>query len=130
MAQRIEDNTFVASKKVKGEENMRASEQEADMQRDAAGENILPIYNTIALKRALYHFMPLAGHGSGTLIQEQLAALNNPKLAVEILKFVAKDLLTGLSTLHQKGIYHLDIKPDNVVFTKDGTGYITDFGCA
>ncbi|NGX43570.1 MAG: hypothetical protein K940chlam7_01868 [Chlamydiae bacterium] len=24
----------------------------------------------------------------------------------------------------------MDIKPDNLVFTNDGTGYITDFGCA
>ena len=130
IAKRIEDNQYVASKKVKGEEKIRESEQEASMQKAAAGENILPIYNTIRLEGALFHFMPLAGYGNGIFVQKQLAAINNPKLAIEILKFVAKDLLTGLTTIHQKGIYHLDIKPDNVVFTKDGTGYITDFGCA
>ncbi|NGX43785.1 MAG: hypothetical protein K940chlam7_02089, partial [Chlamydiae bacterium] len=47
VAQRIEDRKYVASKKVKGEENIRASEEEADMQKEAAGENVLPIYNTI-----------------------------------------------------------------------------------
>ncbi len=130
VAQRIDDGQYVASKKVKGEENMRVSEAEANMQRDAAGDNVLPIYNTIQLERVLYHFMPLAGYGDGCNIQVQLAALHNPKLALEILKFIAKDILTGLQTIHAKGIYHLDIKPDNVVFTKDGTGYITDFGCA
>ena len=130
IAQRIEDNQYIASKKVKGEEHIRVSEQKANMQKEAAGENILPIYNTIRLEGALYHFMPLAGLGNGTLLQEELSALKNPEFAVKLLKFVAKDLLTGLRTIHQKGIYHLDIKPDNVVFTKDGTGYITDFGCA
>ncbi|NGX43298.1 MAG: Serine/threonine-protein kinase StkP [Chlamydiae bacterium] len=130
VAQRIKDSQYVASKKVKGEENVRESELEANMQKEAAGENVLPIYNTISLEETLYHFMPLAGLGDGSAIQGGLSALDNPKLAVEILKFIAKDLLTGLRTIHQKGIYHLDIKPNNMVFTKDGTGYITDFGCA
>ena len=130
IAQRIEDGQYVVSKKMKGEENIRTAEAEANLQREAAGENILPVYNTIQLEEALYHFMPLAGLGDGSVIQQQLAMLSHSKLATEILTHVFKDLLTGLNTLHGKGIYHLDIKPDNLVFTKDGTGYITDFGCA
>ncbi|NGX43725.1 MAG: hypothetical protein K940chlam7_02025, partial [Chlamydiae bacterium] len=130
VAQRIEDQKYVASKKVKGEENIRASEEEADMQKEAAGDNVLPIYNTIRLEETLYHFMPLAGFGNGREVQSHLSALHNPMLATEILKFVVRDILTGLKTMHEKGIYHLDIKPENIVFTKDGTGYITDFGCA
>ena len=130
VAQRIEDGQYVVSKKVKGEKNIRASEAEAQMQQKAVGENILPIYNTIRLENALYHFMPLAGLGDGSALQEQLSTLKDPHLATEILKYVAKDLLTGLKSLHGRGYYHLDIKPDNLVFTQDGTGYITDFGCA
>ncbi|NGX43067.1 MAG: hypothetical protein K940chlam7_01358, partial [Chlamydiae bacterium] len=130
VAQRIEGREYVASKKVKGEENIRASEEEADMQKEAAGENVLPIYNTIRLEETLYHFMPLAGFGNGRGVQSHLSALHNPMLATEILKFVIRDILTGLKTMHGKGIYHLDIKPENIVFTKDGTAYITDFGCA
>ena len=130
VAQRIEDGQYVVSKKVKGEEKMLESAAEANMQKEAAGANILPIYNTIKLEKALYHFMPLAGFGDGSTIQTHLAALDHSKLAAEVIKFVAKDLLTSLSTIHRKGIYHLDIKPDNLVFTKDGIGYITDFGCA
>ncbi|NGX43634.1 MAG: hypothetical protein K940chlam7_01933, partial [Chlamydiae bacterium] len=130
VAQRIEDREYVASKKVKGEENIRASEEEADMQKEAVGENVLPIYNTIRLEETLYHFMPLAGFGNGREVQSHLSALHNPMLATEILKFVIRDILTGLKTIHAKGIYHLDIKPENIVFTKDGTAYITDFGCA
>ncbi|NGX41783.1 MAG: Serine/threonine-protein kinase PknH [Chlamydiae bacterium] len=130
VAQRIEDGQYVVSKKVKGIKNIRFSEAEANLQREASGENILPIYNTIRLENTLYHFMPLAGLGDGSTIQEQLSTLKLPHLAIEILKFVTKNLLTGLNTLHRRGIYHLDIKPDNLVFTQDGTGYITDFGCA
>ncbi|NGX43822.1 MAG: hypothetical protein K940chlam7_02127, partial [Chlamydiae bacterium] len=84
VAQRIEDRAYVASKKVKGEENIRASDEEADMQKEAAGDNVLPIYNTIRLEETLYHFMPLAGYGNGREIQSHLSALHNPMLATEI----------------------------------------------
>ena len=130
VAQRIENHEYVVSKKVKGVEEMKASEGEANMQREAAGDNVLPIYNTIRFEEALYHFMPFAGYGSGGEIQSLLFTLNNPKLAIEILKFVTRDILTGLKTIHRERISHLDIKPENIVFTKDGIAYITDFGCA
>ena len=130
MAQRIENGQYVVSKKVKGEGNIRASEAEANMQQEAAGANILPIYNTIRLDEALYHFMPLAGLGDGCTIQQRLSTVQHSRLTTKILKFVAQDLLRGLQTIHNKGIFHLDIKPDNLVFTREGTGYITDFGCA
>ncbi|NGX44561.1 MAG: Serine/threonine-protein kinase PknH [Candidatus Anoxychlamydiales bacterium] len=130
VAQRIENHEYVVSKKVKGVEEMKASEGEANMQREAAGANVLPIYNTIRFEEALYHFMPFAGYGSGGEIQSLLFTLNNPKLAIEILKFVTRDILTGLKTIHRERISHLDIKPENIVFTKDGIAYITDFGCA
>ena len=65
----------------------------------------------------------------GASIQQKLSSLKDRKLALEILTYIAKDLLTGLKTIHGKGINHLDIKPDNLLFMKDGTGYVTDFGC-
>ena len=84
----------------------------------------------VRLEEALYHFMPLAGLGDGATIQKRLALLNQSPLALKIIRLIAQNILTGLQTIHAKGIYHLDMKPDNLVFTKDGTAYITDFGCA
>ncbi len=130
VAQRIENKQYVTSEKVKGEENIRASNIEAQMRKAASGDNVLPIYNTIQLEDALYHFMPLAGLGDGSTIQQRLALLHQSPLAHTVLHFIAQNILTGLQTIHAKGIYHLNMKPDNLVFTKDGTAYITDFGCA
>ena len=129
LAFRKDTGEYVASKKVTGIEKIAVSKAEAYIQNEAAGPNVLPIYNTIELDEILYHFMPLAGLGNGRAVQAMLASADSD-LRMRALIFVARDILTGLRTCHTKGIYHLDIKPENIVFTKDGTGYVTDFGCA
>lgn len=46
------------------------------------------------------------------------------------LAIYAKDILTGLSCLHEKNILHLDIKPENIFISQDGHCKIGDFGVA
>lgn len=41
-----------------------------------------------------------------------------------------KDVLHGLSYLHQRGICHRDVKPDNVLLNDMQRCHLTDFGCA
>lgn len=45
-------------------------------------------------------------------------------------KIVARSLLQILERLHSKGIAHLDIKPENVVFDSDFQALVIDFGLA
>lgn len=41
-----------------------------------------------------------------------------------------KQILTGVIYMHSKGIAHCDLKPENVLVTKNGTCKIIDFGTA
>jgi pimeloyl-ACP methyl ester carboxylesterase len=43
---------------------------------------------------------------------------------------LACDVLRGLSTAHEARIVHLDVKPENVFLTKDGSVKLLDFGIA
>jgi serine/threonine-protein kinase len=43
---------------------------------------------------------------------------------------IARDVLKGLAFMHEKGIIHRDIKPDNIQLLSDGRVKLTDFGIA
>ena len=44
------------------------------------------------------------------------------------LKLFVKDILSGLQSVHRQRIVHRDIKPDNILMTRDFTPKIADFG--
>ena len=44
--------------------------------------------------------------------------------------FLLTQVIHGLAALHKQHVIHCDLKPDNIVFSKDGTVRIIDFGTA
>lgn len=64
--------------------------------------------------------------------QTIMELMNKPEykrgLPEKYAKFLFRQLIQGLRYIHQTGIAHLDIKPDNLLLTKKGTLKIADFG--
>lgn len=60
-------------------------------------------------------------------LKERLQAQSfAPSEAIDIIRKIA----SGLGAAHEKGIVHRDVKPGNILFRKDGTPLLSDFGIA
>lgn len=57
-------------------------------------------------------------------------SLGPPTRPAHLAHLVAADLLSGLAYLHQQGVAHRDVKPDNLVVGWDGVLRLVDFGTA
>ncbi|WP_372793716.1 protein kinase [Lutibacter sp.] len=70
-----------------------------------------------------YLVMPYCSKGS---LQNEL--FEKGKLSEGAILQVLKDVVQGLHYLHNKGILHQDIKPDNILINDDDRYMLTDFG--
>lgn len=52
------------------------------------------------------------------------------KLSPARVKDIAIDILKALTIVHRRGIIHRDIKPGNIILSKQGMAKLTDFGLA
>ena len=56
--------------------------------------------------------------------------IKNPRIPIETIIHIAKQIAAGFSHAHQNGIIHRDIKPQNILMNDNLTCKITDFGIA
>jgi len=141
IARNMDTKRVVADKIVTGEKEIETSLSEGRLQAKLSGTpHVMPLLDYIYYKPTnlndpedipvLHQFMPLAGFGNGSFFQQKLAIFENQDLKERLLTHVAKDLLEGMANMHKAGIYHLDMKPSNLVIDWKGYVYVIDFGCA
>jgi serine/threonine protein kinase/tetratricopeptide (TPR) repeat protein len=71
-------------------------------------------------------FIAMAYYEGGTLRDR----IDSGSLTADEAVAIASQIASGLSRAHEKGIVHRDIKPQNILLTRDGEAKIIDFGLA
>jgi eukaryotic-like serine/threonine-protein kinase len=91
--------------------------------------NIVVIYDIDETSRGDV-FIAMAFH-EGETLQTRIRRIEDgvPMPVAEALN-IARQVASGLARAHERGIFHRDIKPGNVVVAKDGIARIIDFGLA
>jgi serine/threonine protein kinase/tetratricopeptide (TPR) repeat protein len=106
---------------VAGDESLRRFETEARAAAAINHPNILSVHDVSTEGRPFVVFELLEGE----TLREHAGALS-PRQAVEYGCQIAR----GLAAAHDRGVTHRDLKPDNVLVTRDGRVKILDFGLA
>lgn len=78
------------------------------------------------------------GNGTAYIVMEyiegtdlrKLARANGKRLLPQVLFPMLKDVIKALYTVHQAGIIHRDISPDNIMVTREYQAKVVDFGAA
>ena len=102
--------------------------QEAKILAQLGGEDtsIVAVYDLVENESGLFIVMEYVhGHSLHDVLSRQRYAMP-VKVATEILWRIAK----GLNAAHSAGIVHRDVKPGNIIISRDYSAKITDFGVA
>lgn len=101
----------------------------------AENTNLLQIYQVKEYDEFFYYTMDIADDLSddpALYVPDTLAnRLRKNRLDAEAVREMHRDLLENLQTLHGKGLFHRDIKPDNILFINNRArlgdiGLVTD----
>jgi FKBP-type peptidyl-prolyl cis-trans isomerase len=115
------------------QENFRWSlenfSREGEMLASLRHPGIVPVLRRFDAFGTAYFVMPFVeGVPLDQLIEERLK--ENKPFSEQELRGLLEHVLAALDHLHQRGIYHRDIKPGNLLITNDGIPVLIDFGSA
>ena len=99
--------------------------QEARAATEVRDRHLVPILDAGEIDGRHYLAVRYAEGGS---LEERIR--EQGPLGIEETLRLADDVGTGLDALHAAGLVHRDLKASNVVFDRDGTAMLTDFGLA
>ncbi len=111
------------------EEFRRRFQREATAVAAMRHPNIVQLYDFGQIGERFYMVMEYIEGGT---LRDRLRALpeGNRRLPPAEVVAIVRGIAAALDYAHQRGIVHRDVKPANVMFTRDGDPVLTDFGIA
>jgi len=105
------------------EEAIKRFYLEAQAMKELDHQNIVHVFDFGQQDKQLFIAMTYV---QGISLAEILQ--NKSKLSFEAIEVIIKQIARGLLYAHSKGIVHRDVKPSNIMLTRDNRVYIMDFG--
>jgi eukaryotic-like serine/threonine-protein kinase len=90
-------------------------------------QGIVRVFSLFKENQTAYLVMELL---AGRTLKDELDAIPGQPIAEPRVVEIMEALVEALDTVHCEGVYHLDLKPDNIMLTGDGRIVLIDFGSA
>jgi len=87
--------------------------------------HILPVHDSGETAGQLWFTMPFV---EGESLRDRLQ--REQQLPVDVALRIATEAARALQYAHEHGVIHRDVKPENLLLTKDGSALVADFGIA
>lgn len=100
--------------------------KEAQRIRQLRNSHIVRVHDLFDANGTTYYVMDYI---EGESVAARLKAKGAP-LSEEETIYILSQVLDALNDVHATGLYHLDIKPDNILIDKNGNAFIIDFGAS
>jgi serine/threonine protein kinase len=115
---------FVAIKSCLNRKKLESCLNELRITKELSHYNVVETFGHIYDGK--YHYSIIEYIEGGV---SQKSSFARPLKLTSIQKFT-RDVLLGLEYIHSKGIIHCDLKPENIMISRDGRAKIVDFGSA
>lgn len=89
--------------------------------------NIVKVLNLFEERNTVYLVMKLL---EGKTLKDELLGCGSKGLPETQVVRIMNALASALAEVHQQNLFHLDLKPDNIMLTQDGEIVLIDFGSA
>lgn len=130
LTQRDNNNTTVSVSNSENEDTFAAQREkfkkEARRLHNLHNEHIVHVYDLFEENGTAYYVMDYV---DGENLNERLKRTNKPLNEEEVLKLLPQ-ILDALNAAHSNGIWHLDLKPANIMVDKTGVAKLIDFGAS
>ena len=108
------------------EEQREKFKKEARRLRKLKNEHIVKVHDLFEENGTAYYVMDYI---DGESLAERIKKTDQQFTEVEV-KSILSQVLEALKEVHQNEIWHLDLKPGNIMIDKNGNAYLIDFGAS
>ena len=108
------------------EEQREKFKKEARRLRKLKNEHIVKVHDLFEENGTAYYVMDYI---DGESLAEKMKKTGQPFAEAEVRSILAQ-ILEALKEVHQNEIWHLDLKPGNIMIDKSGNAYLIDFGAS